>query len=149
LKSITRDALALVKIPRGIRVVDSTRNQPTVIVDVEKMKRVFMNIITNAIDAMPEGGTLTIRSRKADGNVEITFTDTGAGMTRDTLEKLWNPLFTTKAKGIGLGLPIAKRFVEAHGGSISARSAAGEGSTFTVTIPTKPNSEEREVKHTR
>jgi len=149
LKSITRDAVALVKIPRGIRVVESTKNQPTVMVDVEKMKRVFMNIITNAIDAMPEGGTLTIRSRKADGNVEITFTDTGAGMTRDTLEKLWNPLFTTKAKGIGLGLPIAKRLVEAHGGTINARSAAGEGSTFTVTIPTKPNSEEREVKHTR
>jgi signal transduction histidine kinase len=145
-KSITRDALAHLSIPRKIHLVDSTKNQPKIMVDREKMRRVFVNVIKNAVDAMPKGGTLRIASRKTDGNLEITLTDAGTGMTKETMEKIWSPLFTTKAKGMGLGLPIAKRLVEAHGGSITAESKAGKGSTFTVTVPIRSSSESKEVR---
>jgi PAS domain S-box-containing protein len=141
MKSITKDALAKVKIPKGIRVVNSTKNEPTIALDVDKMRRVFLNLTVNAVDAMPKGGTLTITSTRSGDNVRITFKDTGEGMTRETLAKLWSPLFTTKAKGMGFGLPVAKRLVEAHGGSINVESKLGKGSTFTVTLPIKHDME--------
>ncbi|MEM3356302.1 MAG: HAMP domain-containing sensor histidine kinase, partial [Candidatus Bathyarchaeia archaeon] len=84
---------------------------------------------------------LTIKSKIVGDSVEITFKDTGTGMSKETLEKIWTPLFTTKAKGMGLGLPICKRFVEAHGGHISVKSAIGKGTTFKVTIPIEPSIE--------
>jgi PAS domain S-box-containing protein len=146
-KSLTRDALAQVKIPRGIRVVNSTKKKPTVRLDVDKMERAFANIIRNAVDAMPNGGTLKIRSKESNGSLQITFRDTGEGMTEEALAKISTPLFTTKAKGIGLGIPIAKRFVEAHGGSINVESKLGKGSAFTVTLPIKRNLEGKEVKN--
>jgi signal transduction histidine kinase len=135
LRSITEDALAEVKFQKGIRVVNSTKKQPAMMLDTDRMRRVFVNIIQNAVDAMPKGGTLTIASTRSGDNVRITFRDTGEGMTPENLTRIWSPLFTTKAKGIGLGLAIAKRFVEAHGGSISVETKLGKGSTFTVTIP--------------
>jgi signal transduction histidine kinase len=116
-------------------------------VDKEKMKRVFVNIIKNAVAAMPKGGKLTISSRKTDDAVEISFTDTGVGMSKEVLEKLWTPFFTTKAKGLGLGLPICKRIVEAHDGKITVNSVLNKGTTFTVTVPVKPKMErEKEGK---
>jgi signal transduction histidine kinase len=110
-------------------------------VDKEKMKRVFVNIIKNAIDAMPKGGKLTIKDKKANNDLEVSFTDTGTGMTRDVLERMWAPFFTTKAKGLGLGLPICKRIVEAHGGNISVESTVEKGTTFKITIPIRPKQE--------
>jgi signal transduction histidine kinase len=135
-KSLTRDALPLAKIPRRIRVVDLTKKEPRVEADVDKMRRVFVNIMTNAADAMPKGGTLTITSKNSSDNLQITFTDTGVGMSAEVMQKLWNPLFTTKTQGTGLGLMIVKRLVEAHGGKIWAESASeGKGATFTLTLP--------------
>jgi PAS domain S-box-containing protein len=145
-KSITQDALARVQIPKGVHVVDSTKNQPPMKLDLEKMRRVFLNLTVNAVDAMPKGGTLTIASTRSRDNVHVTFKDTGEGMTTETLAKLWSPLFTTKAKGMGFGMPIAKRLVEAHGGSITVESKAGKGSTFTVTLPIKPSPQEVKKK---
>jgi PAS domain S-box-containing protein len=145
-KSITQDALAKVKIPKGIRVVNSTKNEPPMRLDLEKMRRVFLNLTVNAVDAMPKGGTLTIASTRSRDNVHVTFKDTGEGMTTETLAKLWSPLFTTKAKGMGFGLPVAKRLVEAHGGSINVETKVGKGSTFTVTLPIKRELEGKEVK---
>ena len=145
-KSITEDALAKVKIPKEIRVVNSTKNEPTIALDLEKMRRVFLNLTLNAVDAIPKGGTLTIASTLSGDNVHITFRDTGEGMTTETLAKLWSPLYTTKAKGMGFGLAVAKRLVEAHGGSISVETKLGKGSTFTVTLPIKPELEGKEVK---
>lgn len=146
MKSITQDALAKVKIPKRVRVVNSTKNQPPMKLDVEKMRRVFLNLTLNAVDAMPKGGTLTIASARSDDNVHITFKDTGEGMTTETLAKLWSPLYTTRAKGMGFGMAIAKRLVEAHGGSISVETKVGKGSTFTVTLPIKRDLEGEEVK---
>ena len=134
-KSITKVALTLVKVPKNIRISDLTKNKPKIKVDVDKTKRVFVNIIRNAIDAMPEGGKLTIKSTKTNSNLQISFIDTGIGMPKNIFEKIWTPLFTTKAKGIGLGLSICKRIIEAHGGKISVESKVSKGTTFTVTIP--------------
>ena len=134
-KSITKDALTHLKIPAEIRVVDSTQNETKMILDAEKMQRVFLNLLQNAIDAMPKGGTLTITSKRSNGRVEIAFRDTGVGMTEETMRKLWSPLYTTKAKGMGFGLAISRRVVEAHEGSITVESRPGEGSTFTVSLP--------------
>jgi signal transduction histidine kinase len=143
-RSIVKEALLAVKIPKKVRVANLTRYQPKINVDTGKMKRVFVNIIKNAVDAMPKGGKLTIESRESNGNLEIVFSDTGTGMSEQTLRNIFRPLFTTKAKGMGFGLPICKRFVEAHGGRISARSTIDKGSTFIVTLPIKPWSEEKE-----
>jgi PAS domain S-box-containing protein len=140
-KSIIKESLSHVEIPKNVKVIDLTENKPKIKVDVGKVKRAFINIIRNAIDAMPKGGKLTIKSRKSDGNVEFVFSDTGVGMSKKTMKKLWTPLFTTKAKGMGFGLAICKRVVEAHGGSISVKSACGKGTTCTVTIPTRPKIE--------
>ena len=137
-KSIIKGALTLLKIPKNIRILDLTEDKPEIKTDVEKMKRVFINIIKNAIDAMPEGGKLTIKSIKTNSKLETTFADTGTGIPQDILEKIWTPLFTTKAKGIGLGLPICKRIVDAHKGNISVESTVGKGTTFTITIPLEP-----------
>lgn len=141
-KSVVRDALSLVEIPENVQLVDLTKSAPKIIMDVEKMKRVFGNLIKNAIDAMPTGGKLAIAGRESNANVEITFVDTGIGMAEEIMEKIWTPFFTTKAKGMGLGLAICKRILEAHGGSISVESTVGKGTTFTVTIPVKPKIEE-------
>jgi PAS domain S-box-containing protein len=141
-RSVTSKALGLVRIPKNIRLVDSTRNQPKIRVDVDKLTRVFVNLIRNAVDAMPEGGKLTITSRQLDRKLQVSFADTGTGITGDVKEKLWSPLFTTKAQGIGLGLPIVKRLVEAHGGAVTVETKPGKGSTFTVAIPPKPTKPE-------
>jgi signal transduction histidine kinase len=141
-KSLVKEALMLLEIPRNVQVLDLTGNKPKIRVDVEKVRRVFVNLIRNAVEAMPKGGKITIKSRAEGENLEMTFSDTGIGMSKATLEKLWTPLFTTKAKGMGFGLAICKRFIEAHGGSISVKSALGEGTTFTVTIPIQPKIKE-------
>jgi len=143
-KFLVNEALCLVKFPQNIKVINSTRSEPKIRVDSERMKRVFVNIIKNAVDAMSEGGTLTITSKESNGSLEIAFADTGAGMSEDIVKKICTPLFTTKAKGMGLGLSICKRFVEAHGGTVSVKSVAGKGTTFTVTIPVKPHFERGE-----
>jgi len=141
--SMVKEALSAVKIPKRVRVADLTRDKPEIKVDTDKMKRVFVNIIRNAVDAMPKGGILTIESRESNGDLEIVFSDTGVGMSEKTLRNIYRPLFTTKAKGMGFGLPICKRFVEAHGGKIHVRSTVGKGSTFIVTLPIQPCPEER------
>lgn len=146
-KSIMRDSLSLVEIPQKIQVQDSTQDEPRIKIDIEKTKRVFSNFINNAVDAMPEGGKLAISSKESDGNVEVIIVDTGIGMAKEVMEKLWTPFFTTKAKGMGLGLAICKRIIEAHGGRISVESIVGEGTTFRVTIPMEPKPIEKGGKN--
>jgi signal transduction histidine kinase len=87
---------------------------------------------------MPHGGTLTVKSAKVKEGVTVSFSDTGVGIPSEIMTKFWSPFFTTKARGMGLGLTICKRIVEAHGGTVSAESSVGKGSTFTITIPTDP-----------
>ncbi|MEM3459047.1 MAG: PAS domain S-box protein [Candidatus Bathyarchaeia archaeon] len=141
-RTLVQEVLSIVGVPTNVKVKNFAEHKPKMEVDTEKVKRVFMNLIKNAIEAMPKGGVLTIKSRKVKDKVEITFSDTGVGMSKETLRKLWTPLFTTKSKGMGFGLPICKRFVEAHGGCITVESARGKGTTFTVTLPIKPKMKE-------
>jgi PAS domain S-box-containing protein len=139
-KNLLSSSLALVNKPSTVQIQDYSVDTPKIVVDKAKLNRVFVNIIKNAFDAMPNGGTLTIENRQTGDNIAFSFTDTGIGMTKETLEKLWKPLFTTKAKGMGFGLPICKRIVEAHGGKISVKSRQGQGTTITTTIPIQQTS---------
>lgn len=140
-KTIIEETLYLVEKPKTIRIINLTESEPKIAVDPEKLKRAFVNLIKNAFDAMSRDGTLTISSRRNEANVEFKFSDTGVGMKKKTLEKLWVPLFTTKAKGMGFGLPICKRIIEAHKGSINVKSRFGKGTTFTVILPIKQETE--------
>lgn len=107
----------------------------TIEVVPDQMKQVFLNLVLNAVDAMPHGGKLNIATCWSDGLVTIAFTDTGDGMSPETLEKLFEPFFSTKQEGSGLGLAISHEIVSEHGGSLEAISAPGEGSTFIVGLP--------------
>ena len=134
-KQLLNEALSFVQVPTNIQIINKIQSRLRMSVDIERMRRVFINIIKNAFDAMPDGGKLTITTKKVKDGVVFNFLDTGVGMSKETMSKLWTPLFTTKARGMGFGLPICKRILEAHGGTISAESEIGKGTTFTVTIP--------------
>ena len=99
--------------------------------------QVFVNLIKNAIDAMPQGGSLTLRTSVADGRIRVTFADTGVGMTPEIMAKIFEPFFTTKdpSEGTGLGLAISRDIVEKYGGVIRVESKPGAGATFDVEIP--------------
>ncbi len=103
--------------------------------DRHLMQRAFSNIILNALQAMPEGGTLTINGTVSDHASVVTFSDTGVGIPTEIREKLFSPLITGKAKGTGLGLAVVKRILDAHDGTITFDSEEGNGTTFTVTLP--------------
>jgi signal transduction histidine kinase len=134
-KMLLANTLSMLKVPSSIKLVDGTEDKPVFLVDQAKMSRVFTNLITNAFDAMPKGGSLTVLSKNVGGVVEITFSDSGIGMSEETLNKLWLPLFTTKAKGMGFGLSICRRMVEAHGGKISVKSVEAKGTIFKIMLP--------------
>ena len=134
-KSLVRKTLKDVQMPNNITVEDATADEPELLADEPKVRRVLDNLIQNAIDAMPEGGKLSISSMNTQKEVSISIRDTGFGIPQDMMNKIWIPLHTTKAKGIGLGLPICKRIIEAHGGSISLESTVGKGTTFTLKLP--------------
>jgi signal transduction histidine kinase len=103
--------------------------------DRERLKSCFSNIAINALQAMPGGGHLDVRVAKRDGSVEVTMTDTGVGIAEDALSKIFEPYFSTKQAGFGLGLAVTKTVVEEHRGSIEVRSEPQRGTTFTVTLP--------------
>jgi two-component system sensor kinase FixL len=138
LKLLVGKAQALINVPANIEVVDSTGNSPEIIVDETKIIRVFANLMKNAVDAMPQGGKLTVRSEESDGEVRILVGDTGEGISEEDQKKLFQPLFTTKAKGMGFGLAICQRIIEAHRGRISVESTLGKGTTFKINIPSNP-----------
>jgi PAS domain S-box-containing protein len=134
-KALIDYILLTLNVPASIKVVEQVNNSSVFLVDSAKMQRVFTNLMKNAVDAMPKGGTLEITSHQSGGDFSVTFSDTGVGIASDTINKLFTPLFTTKAQGMGFGLSISKRIVEAHGGSISVVSTVGKGTSFTITVP--------------
>jgi len=138
LHQLINDTLSTIKVPETVKVsmeIEGDLDFPKLRVDPTMMKRVFTNLFTNALQAMPNGGQLTIRASRTEEAVFISVQDTGVGIPEENLDKLFHPLFTTKPKGTGFGLPVCRRLVEAHGGSITVESKAGRGSTFTVKIP--------------
>jgi len=103
--------------------------------DRNYLKQLLLNLILNGLQAMPEGGILTLEASVSPGNFLITVTDTGAGIPPENLARIFEPYFTTKAKGSGLGLAIAYRIVAAHGGTITVSSEAGRGCRFQISLP--------------
>jgi signal transduction histidine kinase len=134
-KTLLNASLAMIKVPSNIKIIDKTQQVPKLSVDEDKIKRVFINLIKNAVDAMPEGGDLTIQTESDTKNVTISFRDMGFGISLEDQKKLFLPLNTTKAKGMGFGLAICRRLVEAHGGRIHVESVVGMGATFKVELP--------------
>ncbi len=128
-------------IPENIRVeTDMPASPPPLYADPLQVGQVLSNIIKNAIEVMPDGGNLAIRTEEDRKTpfLRISVRDTGPGMSPETMSKLFQPLFTTKAKGLGLGLTVVKNLTEANGGRIEMESAVGEGTTFTVILPVHP-----------
>ncbi|MBI3600603.1 MAG: hypothetical protein HY097_08175 [Nitrospinae bacterium] len=108
--------------------------------DEELLKQVFLNIIRNSVQAMPEGGVLKVKTGvgkkgRNDKYVEVKVSDTGAGIAKDNLDKIFNPFFTTRDKGTGLGLAIVHTIIESHNGIIEVESDVGKGTTFTILLP--------------
>lgn len=103
--------------------------------DRESLKQVYLNLVLNAMEAMPEGGTLSVRRAEHGTKVEIAFSDTGAGIPAEVVARLGNPFFSTKAQGTGLGLFLTRRLLEAGGGELAIDSATGRGTTCTVRLP--------------
>jgi signal transduction histidine kinase len=101
------------------------------------MRLKLIHVITNAMQAMPEGGKLTISAKEKNGFLEMEIADTGIGIPPEIKDKIFEPLFTTKAKGIGLGLAVSKSIVDRHGGYIEVESKVGEGTTFNIKLPAK------------
>ncbi|HWQ64945.1 MAG TPA: ATP-binding protein [Methanospirillum sp.] len=104
-------------------------------VDTTLFRRVMENLIINAIQAMEHGGTLTLKTSESSERISITISDTGVGIQPSVKDRIFEPLFTTKSKGTGLGLPVCKRLVEAHGGTISVKETSPAGTTFEVLLP--------------
>jgi two-component system, sporulation sensor kinase E len=108
---------------------------PLLQLDRDQMKQAFYNVIKNSLEAMHRGGRLRIRSDVDDAHVIIRFADTGGGMSAENLSRVFEPYFTTKASGTGLGLLIVRRIVREHGGELSIESSAGKGLTVTIRLP--------------
>ena len=120
-----------------VKVVKHLQPLPKVKCMPSQMNQVFLNLITNAAQAIDGEGTLTIDSKVVNNNVEISFADTGSGITDDILPKIFDPFFTTKqvGEGTGLGLSIVHKILKGHGGSIKVRTTPKKGSVFTLTLP--------------
>ena len=112
---------------------------PEVLADGDQLQRVFANLTLNAQEAMPEGGVLTIATRRKDGFAEVMFKDTGMGIDDEAMKNIFDPLFTTKTKGTGLGLAVCQQVVAKHGGTIQAMSENGDGAIFTIKLPLNTN----------
>jgi len=118
-------------------VLELSPDLPEITADPAQLNQVLVNLVVNALQAMPNGGRLTVRTQAGEDHVSVLVEDTGAGMTEDVIEKLFVPFFTTKdvGDGTGLGLPVAHGIVTSHGGSIKADSAIGRGTRFEIELP--------------
>jgi signal transduction histidine kinase len=112
-------------------------------IDESSMRGALMNLIVNAIEAMPEGGTLSIDSKWTEETLQLEITDTGGGIADDQIKKIFEPFYTTKEQGLGLGMPYAKKIIEEHGGSVSLNTRSGEGTNIRITLPANMKEVER------
>ena len=107
----------------------------------DQLKQVFLNLVLNAVEAMPDGGRLTITITEDTDELKITFSDTGTGISQEDLSQIFEPFFSTKHSGSGLGLAVSQEIVIGHGGSMEVSSEEYQGSTFMVTLPLFKESE--------
>jgi PAS domain S-box-containing protein len=136
LSEIIRESILDAKIPEPVKISTTIQgDQAKTSADPSLIRRVLSNLFLNAVQAMPNGGELTINALIQPQLTTISVQDTGCGISEENLQKIFNPFFTTKAQGQGLGLAVCKRLIEAQGGTITAKSELGKGSIFTITIP--------------
>ena len=130
------ELISKIKIPENIELEKNLKeNISNALLDRIRFEQILTNLITNALDAMEDGGILTIETSQQNNKINIQIKDTGIGIEPNNLEKIYHPLFTTKAKGFGLGLAIVKRYVETHNGILSVKSKLGEGTNFQLKFP--------------
>lgn len=108
---------------------------PSILVDPVQIKQVFLNLLMNAIESMPDGGNVTVKIKAYSESIEMNVIDTGKGMSQKTIQKIFDPFFTTKSDGTGVGLAVSLKIIEDHGGSISAKSRPGKGTNMTISLP--------------
>ncbi len=150
LRELVEDTLELVQsdLPSNVETsVQIADDIPDPMVDRSRLQQAFLNIILNAIHAMPDGGTLSVEARTEDGAVFIDISDTGVGIPPENLNKIFDPFFTTKevGQGTGLGLSVSYGIVKKHGGSLTVKSKEGKGTTFTITLPLEQKKMEKAV----
>jgi len=123
---------------RGVELVwNAASDLPVLVLASDQIQQVFLNLLLNALDAMPEGGQLRVSTHHTDqpAGVSVAFTDDGMGIPPDSLSQVFEPFYSTKPEGLGLGLFVSQDIVKQHGGRIEAQSRVGEGTTFTVWLP--------------
>ena len=130
---------------RDLKVVRHLQAVELVTANAGGLLRVFTNLIINALEAMPKGGTLTVRTEQRNGRVIASVTDTGPGIAREHQKKIFYPYFTTKPAGTGLGLSGAQRILNALGGNISFTTRDGKGTQFVVELPRSEPSQKRDA----
>ena len=139
LNQIARDVLELLRpqiIANRIEVTLSLSEQASsVMIDESSMRGALMNLILNAVEAMPNGGRLSVTSDQAEQTLHLEIIDTGRGIGEEEAKNLFEPFYTTKEQGLGLGMPYAKKIIEQHGGTISVSSRLGEGTTISIALP--------------
>jgi two-component system NtrC family sensor kinase len=123
---------------------------PKINASKDQLRQVFLNLVANARDAMPDGGTLSVTTTADDENVKIEMADTGSGIEEEHLKKIFDSFFTTKdsVKGVGLGLSVCYGFIKDHGGDIDVKSKVGSGTTFSITFPIFQQSAEKNEANT-
>jgi len=122
---------------KNIQLTTDLQDIPLLKINPDKIQQVFVNLTINALDAMPDGGKLSISMKRVDSTVEVVFSDSGAGIDESALGKIFDPFYTTKSpgKGTGLGLSICYGIIREHNGTISVKSRKGEGTTFVINLP--------------
>jgi signal transduction histidine kinase len=135
LQQTMQSTLSVLKIPATVTVAYQTETVPKLKTDAAYLKRILTNLINNAVQAMPQGGKLTIMATAENGGVGLSVEDTGEGIAEETKLRLFTPLVTTKSKGQGFGLAVVKRLTEALGGTVRFDSELGKGTRFTVELP--------------
>jgi len=137
-EGLLAEAVSVAPPPTGIRVEQVGGGLPPVVADRDQIRQVILNLLTNAYEAMPDGGLVTVGGKKADDAVEIFVTDGGTGMDEQTRAQVFEPFFSKKIKGTGLGLAVSKRIAESHGGTLSITSEEGRGTTAVLALPLAP-----------
>lgn len=137
LQHFVKHVLAGVRIPEDIEVQTKIEDELTWEADPTMMERVLTNLVTNAVQAMPNGGNLIITSTSSKEDTTLNITDTGEGIHPDHISKIFDPLFTTKSKGMGMGLVVSKRLVESQGGSLNISSVVGKGTMVEIRMPSR------------
>jgi signal transduction histidine kinase len=129
------EAISVAPPPTGVHVSLNRTPVPPIVADRDQMRQVILNLLTNSYEAMPDGGEVRISAQQAGDKIEIVITDTGTGMDDDTLSHLFEPFFSKKTKGTGLGLAVCKRIIETHDGTLTLTSPNGKGCTAVVALP--------------